>query len=130
MSSRSIEGENPLYLPQAKIYARSCALAAGIRPAFEVEDPGNLGIELRVTRAGETAWRGSSSTASMYRTPADLVRWLFRELSFPDGVILSTGTGIVPEMDFSLRAGDEVAIAIEQVGTLSNPVVVGPGPVR
>jgi len=125
MSSRSIEGENPLYLPQAKIYAGSCALATGIRPAWEVEDPGHLGIELSVSRAGETAWQGTSSTASMYRTPDDLVGWLFREQSFPAGVILSTGTGIVPEMAFSLRAGDEVVITIDQVGRLANRVVVG-----
>lgn len=128
MSSRSIEGENPLYLPQAKIYAGSCAVATGIRPAWEVEDPLHLGIELTVTRAGETAWQGRSSTASMYRTPEDLVAWLFREQSFPAGVILSTGTGIVPEMAFSLNPGDVVAIAIDQVGRLVNPVVVGKEP--
>jgi len=125
MSSRSIEGENPLYLPQAKIYTGSCALATGIRPAWEVGDPLDLGIELTVTREGERAWQGRSSTASMVRTPEDLVGWLFREQSFPDGVILSTGTGIVPEMAFSLRPGDVVTIAIEQVGRLANPVVEG-----
>ena len=125
MSSRSIEGENPLYLPQAKIYAGSCALAQGIRPAWELPDPLDLGIELRVTRAGATAFAGRSSTASLYRTPEDLVGWLYREQSFPAGVILSTGTGIVPDLAFSLRPGDVVSITIEQVGSLANPVVEG-----
>src|SRR5580692_5907712 len=112
MSSRSIEGENPLYLPQAKIYAGSCALGSGIRPAWELADPLALGIDLTVTRDGATAWRGSTTTAAMYRTPEDLVAWLFREHDFPAGVILSTGTGLVPEMDFSLRADDVVRIDI------------------
>jgi 2-dehydro-3-deoxy-D-arabinonate dehydratase len=127
MSSRSIEGENPLYLPQAKIYAGSCALASGIRPVWEVPHPDDLAIELTVTRAAETAWHGTTSTASLYRTPDDLVAWLFAEQSFPDGVILSTGTGLVPEMDFSLHPGDVVHIAIDQVGTLTNVVVSGKG---
>jgi 2-dehydro-3-deoxy-D-arabinonate dehydratase len=125
MSSRSIEGENPLYLPQAKIYAGSCALATGIRPVWELTDPLALGIDLTVTREGRTAWQGSTSTAAMYRTPADLVGWLFREQAFPAGVILSTGTGLVPEMDFSLRPDDIVQIAIEEIGTLTNRVVLG-----
>lgn len=127
MSSRSIEGENPLYLPQAKLYAGSCALGSGIRPAAEVTGPDDLAIELTVRRAGVTAWQGRTSTAALYRTRRDLVDWLFAEQSFPAGVILSTGTGLVPEMDFSLGAGDEVSITIDQVGTLTNPVVVGPG---
>jgi 2-dehydro-3-deoxy-D-arabinonate dehydratase len=125
MSSRSIEGENPLYLPQAKLYAGSCALASGIRPAWEIPDPGNLAVELVVRRDGATAWRGETSTAAMYRTPEDLVAWLFAQQSFPAGVILSTGTGLVPEMDFTLRPGDEVRIVIDQVGTLVNPVLSG-----
>jgi 2-dehydro-3-deoxy-D-arabinonate dehydratase len=125
MSSRSIEGENPLYLPQAKLYAGSCAVASGIRPAWEVPDPGNLAVELVVQRAGATVWQGETSTAAMYRTPEDLVAWLFAQQSFPDGVILSTGTGLVPEMDFTLQPGDVVRIAIDQVGTLINPVLTG-----
>jgi len=125
MSSRSIEGENPLYLPQAKIYVGSCAVASGIRPAWEIPDPGNLAIELVVQRDGATAWQGETSTAAMYRTPEDLVAWLFAQQSFPAGVILSTGTGLVPEMDFTLRPGDVVHIAIDQVGTLANPVLSG-----
>jgi 2-dehydro-3-deoxy-D-arabinonate dehydratase len=123
MSSRSIEGENPLYLPQAKIYAGACALASGIRPVWEVPDTGQLGIELTVTRATEAVWQGRTSTASLVRRPVELVAWLFAEQSFPDGVVLSTGTGLVPEMDFTLQPGDVVTIAIDQVGTLSNVVV-------
>jgi 2-dehydro-3-deoxy-D-arabinonate dehydratase len=125
MSSRSIEGENPLYLPQAKIYAGSCALGSGIRPAAELADPLALGIDLTVTRNGQTAWRGTTTTGAMYRTPVDLVEWLFREQAFPAGVILSTGTGLVPEMDFSLQPEDIVQITIEGIGALTNRVVLG-----
>jgi 2-dehydro-3-deoxy-D-arabinonate dehydratase len=125
MSSRSIEGENPLYLPQAKMYAGSCALASGIRPAWEVTDPGDLGIELEVVRDGATVWGASTSTAALYRQPPDLVEWLFAGQVFPAGVIMATGTGLVPELDFTLRAGDVVRITIDQVGTLTNPVASG-----
>jgi 2-dehydro-3-deoxy-D-arabinonate dehydratase len=125
MSSRSIEGKNPLYLPQAKLYAGSCAVASGIRPAWEIPDPGDLAVELTVRREGATAWHGETNTAAMYRTPEDLVAWLFAQQSFPDGVILSTGTGLVPEMDFTLQPGDVVRIVIDQVGTLVNPVLSG-----
>ena len=125
MSSRSIEGENPLYLPQAKLFAGSCALATGIRPAWEVPNPGDLDIELTVSRDGTTAWQGETSTSAMYRKPDELARWLFAEESFPAGVILSTGTGLVPEMDFSLCPGDVVRITIDQIGTLTNTVATG-----
>lgn len=125
VSSRSIEGENPLYLPQAKMYAGSCALASGIRPAWEVSDPAHLGIELQVTRAGAPAWQASTSTAELYRQPPDLVDWLFAEQVFPAGVIMSTGTGLVPEMEFTLQVDDVVRITIDQVGTLTNPVAGG-----
>ena len=109
MSSRTIEGENPLYLPQAKIYAGSCALAAGIRPAWEVPDPGNLAIELTVISCrNDRPGKAAPTRAAMYRKPDELAAWLFAEESFPAGVILSTGTGLVPEMDFSLRPGDVV----------------------
>jgi 2-dehydro-3-deoxy-D-arabinonate dehydratase len=125
MSSRTIEGENPLYLPQAKLYAGSCALATGIRPAWEVPHPDNLGITLTVTREGTTAWLGSTNTSAMRRKPDELVTWLCAEESFPAGVILSTGTGLVPEMDFNLHLGDVVSIVIEQIGTLTNTVLTG-----
>jgi 2-dehydro-3-deoxy-D-arabinonate dehydratase len=125
MSSRTIEGENPLYLPQAKLYAGSCALATGIRPAWEVPDPTDLDIELTVSRDGGTAWHGRTNTRAMYRKPDDLAAWLFAEEWFPAGVILSTGTGLVPELDFSLHVGDVVRIVIDRVGTLTNTVLTG-----
>jgi 2-dehydro-3-deoxy-D-arabinonate dehydratase len=123
VSSRDIEGENPLYLPQAKVYAGSCALAAGIRPAWEVSDPAALAIGVRVSRAGETVFEGTTSTARMRRTVEDLVGHLVRAQDFPAGVVLSTGTGIVPDLDFTLRHGDVVEVTVEEVGTLTNPVV-------
>lgn len=125
MSSRSIEGENPLYLPQAKVYAGSCALGAGIRPAWEVPDPGNLGIELTVVREGTTVWEGATSTSAMCRGLEELVSCLFAEQAFPSGAVLTTGTGLVPEMNFALREDDVIRIAVEGVGTLTNPVVAG-----
>ena len=123
MSSRSIEGENPLYLPQAKIYDRSCAVAATMRPAWEVDDPYDLEIHLAIERDGETAWSGSSSTSLLHRRLPDLVRFLYRSQSFPDGAILSTGTPLVPDLSFTLQVGDVVMIEIDGVATLRNPVV-------
>ena len=122
VSSRDIEGENPLYLPQAKIYAGSCALAPGIRPAWEVPDPAALGIEVRVTRAGAAVFEGTTSTARMHRSVAELVAYLVAAQDFPAGAVLSTGTGIVPGLDFTLVEGDVVEVTVESVGTLSNPV--------
>jgi 2-dehydro-3-deoxy-D-arabinonate dehydratase len=125
VSSRSIEGSNPLYLPQAKVYAGSCALADGIRPAWELPDPANLDVEMTVERDDTLAWRGSTSTSQMRRSPAELASFLFHGEQFPDGVVLSTGTGIVPEMTFTLREGDVVTIRIQDVGVLTNTVVAG-----
>ena len=132
VSSRSIEGENPLYLPQAKIYAGSCALAPGIRPVWELDVDGagglDLGIAMDVERSGSVVFAGTTRTSSMHRTFADLVEHLFRGDHFPDGAILTTGTGIVPDMSFTLQDGDVVQITIERVGTLTNRVVVGKEP--
>jgi 2-dehydro-3-deoxy-D-arabinonate dehydratase len=125
MSSRSIEGENPLYLPQAKVYAGACALGAAIRPAWEVPDPGNLDIELTVVREGANAWQGTTSTSAMCRGLEELASCLFAEQAFPAGAVLTTGTGLVPEMDFALRTDDVIRIAVEGVGSLTNPVVAG-----
>jgi 2-dehydro-3-deoxy-D-arabinonate dehydratase len=122
VSSRDIEGENPLYLPQAKVYAGSCALATGIRPSWEVPDPAALGIDVRVTRAGATVFEGTTSTARMHRSVPDLVDHLMRAQDFPAGAVLSTGTGIVPDLDFTLLDGDVVRVSVEQLGTLTNPV--------
>ena len=122
VSSRSIEGENPLYLPQAKVYAQACALGPGIVPVWAAPEL-PFGIDLRVERAGGTAFEGSTSTASLARTPEDLVSWLTAALDFPVGAVLLTGTGVVPDESFDLKAGDTVTIAIEGIGTLVNPVV-------
>ncbi len=122
VSSRSIEGENPLYLPQAKVYSGSCALGPAIRPIWEIADLQALAITARVDRDGETVWSGSTSTAMLNRVPADLVSHLRRHAWFPDGVVLSTGTGLVPDLSFTLLPGDTAVTEIESVGTLSNPV--------
>ena len=122
VSSRDIEGENPLYIPQAKTYAGSCALAAGIRPVWEVPDVTALGIRVRVLRGGETVFEGATGTDRIHRPLEDIVAYLVRALAFPAGAVLATGTGIVPELEFTLRPGDRVDIDIEEVGSLSNPV--------
>jgi 2-dehydro-3-deoxy-D-arabinonate dehydratase len=125
VSSRSIEGENPLYIPQAKVFAGGCALATGIRPAWEVPDPTALTIDLVIRRDGVEVFTGTTSTEKLVRPLTELVDVLFAPNEFPDGVILATGTGIVPELDFALRAGDVVDISISEVGTLINTVAVG-----
>jgi 2-dehydro-3-deoxy-D-arabinonate dehydratase len=125
VSSRSIEGENPLYIPQAKVFAGGCALATGIRPAWEVPDPTGLTIDLVIRRDGVEVFAGTTSTEKLVRPLTELVEVLFAPNEFPDGVILATGTGIVPELDFALQAGDVVDISISEVGTLTNTVAVG-----
>jgi 2-dehydro-3-deoxy-D-arabinonate dehydratase len=125
VSSRSIEGENPLYLPQAKVYAGCCALGPGITPAWEVPDPYQLTIRMTIERDGHSAWEGETSTRELKRRLDELVLYLFREDEFPDGVFLCTGTALVPDKPFSLAAGDEVHISIDQLGTLHNSVVKG-----
>ena len=122
MSSRSIEGENPLYLPQAKVYDRSCALGPAIVPGW-VAGPGPFPIGLRVLRAGREAYAATTSTSEMARGFADLAGWLFRALSFPAGVVLLTGTGVVPDADFTTRPGDTIEITSTALGSLTNTVV-------
>jgi len=122
MSSRSIEGENPLYLPQAKIYDRSCAVGPAIVPSWAA-GPGPFQIGLRVLRAGREAYAATSSTSAMARGFEDLAGWLFRALSFPAGVILLTGTGVVPDADFTALPGHDLEITSAALGTLTNPVV-------
>lgn len=122
MSSRSIEGENPLYLPQAKVYDRSCAIGPVIRvvdPTFELR---SLAIGLRIRREGKLVFDGATSTNRMRRTPDELAGWLFRELSFPTGAFLMTGTGLVPPDSFTLQNGDSTEIEIEGIGVLHNTV--------
>lgn len=125
VSSRSIEGENPLYLPQAKVYAGCCGLGPGITPAWEVSDPYNLTIHLAIERNGQVYWEGETSTRELKRRFDELVTYLFLENDFPDGVFLYTGTALVPESQFTLEPGDVVQIDIDQLGTLRNPVVRG-----
>lgn len=127
MSSRSIEGENPLYLPQAKVYANCCALGPAITPAWEISDPYNLTIGLTIERNGQVYWQGETSTGELKRRFDELVSYLFLDNDFPDGVILCTGTGLVPESQFTLQSGDRVQITINQLGTLRNPVMRGKG---
>lgn len=122
VSSRSIEGENPLYLPQAKVYNGSCGLGPGVTPAWEVADPYALELAMVIIRGGEAIWQGTTETAQLHRKLDDLVAWLHRDLEFPDGVWLSTGTSLVPELPFTLADGDVVKITIPGVGELSNPV--------
>jgi 2-dehydro-3-deoxy-D-arabinonate dehydratase len=125
MSSRSIEGVNPLYLPQAKIYLGGCAVGPGIRPAWEVPHAANLTIELEIRRSGAIVWSGTTSTSLLRRSFDELVEHLFRADVFPDGAVLSTGTALVPDLPFSLAAGDQVAITVAEVGTLRSTVVSG-----
>jgi 2-dehydro-3-deoxy-D-arabinonate dehydratase len=125
VSSRSIEGENPLYLPQAKVYAGCCALGPAITPVWDLADPYSLAIRMRILRGNGLHWSGETSMREFARRLEDLVSYLFREDEFPDGVILSTGTALVPESPFTLEAGDSVEIEIDQLGTLRNPVVRG-----
>jgi 2-dehydro-3-deoxy-D-arabinonate dehydratase len=122
MSSRSIEGENPLYLPQAKIYTGSCAIGPCLATPDEVPGLAALLISLLVVRDGVTVISDTVKVADLHRSPDDLVRWLFRALDFPVGVVLLTGTAIVPPPDFTLRTGDEVIIATTGLGELRNVV--------
>jgi len=125
MSSRDIEGENPLYLPQAKVYARCCALGPLIALRGSLADPTNLTIKLEILRASSPIFAGEVSTRRIVRSYSELIDYLGRDNLFPDGVCLLTGTGIVPPDDVTLLPGDEVVIAIEGIGELRNPVVQG-----
>ncbi len=122
MSSRDIEGENPLYLPQAKVYNGSCALGPVITLAEDLPPLDQAAIRLVIRRGGSDVFDGSTTLAAMARSFPDLVSWLGRDNSFPDGVILLTGTGIVPPDHFTLDHGDEVRIAITGIGELVNVV--------
>ena len=121
MSSRDIEGENPLYLPQAKVYDRCCSIGPGILISPEPPGP-ETKIELNVHRAGENVFNGATTLASLKRNPLELVEYLFRDNVFPHGAFLLTGTGIIPPDEFTLQAGDEIAIDIDGIGSLRNSV--------
>jgi 2-dehydro-3-deoxy-D-arabinonate dehydratase len=121
VSSRDIEGENPLYLPQAKCYDGACALGPSLYVSEDPLAPGTA-IELRITRKGDVVFQGDTTVSQMRRSPQELVEFLYRETSFPAGCILLTGTGVIPPDDFTLASGDVVDITIQPIGTLSNTV--------
>ena len=122
MSSRDIEGENPLYLPQAKVYDGSCALGPAILITDHPLQPHTM-IEMQIYRAGVVAFSGSITLSEIKRDFKTLVEYLYREMTFPYGCFLMTGTGIVPPDSFTLQSKDEIRITIEPIGTLVNHVV-------
>jgi 2-dehydro-3-deoxy-D-arabinonate dehydratase len=124
MSSRDIEGENPLYLPQAKVYDGSCALGPCVLIGSEPLSA-STPISLEIVRDGRTEFSGATTLAELKRSPATLVEYLFRDNSFPFGAFLMTGTGIVPPNSFTLASGDRIRITIDPIGTLENEVVQG-----
>src|ERR1700728_1853607 len=121
MSSRDIEGENPLYLPQAKVYDRSCALGPGILVTAETI-PTSTEIQMQILRAGKTVFSGSTALTELKRTFSTLLEYLYRDNGFPSGCFLLTGTGIVPPDEFTLQQQDEIHITITGFGTLINSV--------
>jgi len=121
MSSRDIEGENPLYLPQAKVYDGSCALGPCILLSSEPLRK-TASIAMDIVRKGATAFSGATTLAEIKRDPKELVEFLYREATFPQGALLMTGTGIVPDGDFTLAHGDVIRITIDGIGTLENYV--------
>ena len=122
LSCRDIEGDNPLYLPQAKVFDGSCSLGPWITLTSDIPEPGQLAIEMSILRNGEKIFTGDTSTSRMARDFPDLVSWLGRELTFSDGAILLTGTGIVPDSNFTLQSDDIMDISVEKIGTLSNTI--------
>ena len=124
MSSRTIEGENPLYLPQAKVYDKSASLGPALVTPETVGDPQKLGVTLVIERDGKEVFKGEANTSEMKRDCAYLVDWLVRHNSIPDGTSVMTGTGTIPPPEFTLAAGDVIHVTIEKIGTLTNTVVV------
>jgi 2-dehydro-3-deoxy-D-arabinonate dehydratase len=124
MSARDIEGENPLYLPQAKFYRECCALGPWILIPEGPLDARQTKIKMSIRRGEKDVFRGSTDLSKMVRKFEDLIGWLFRENDFPQGALLLTGTGVVPPDDFTLAQGDIVTIEISGIGALTNPVVM------
>ena len=124
VSSRSIEGQNPLYLPQAKIYDRSCAIGPCVVSADAIDDPHDLGMSMRIERDGEVQYEEATTTGEMKRTCEELVSFYTRHNAVAECTVLLTGTSLVPEEGFTLAEGDRVTIEIEDVGTLENGVTV------
>ncbi len=125
MSSRDIEGENPLYLPPAKVYSQCCGLGPWITLGGFMPNREETTIRMVIERQGQVAFSGATNVGRMARSFEDLIEYLGRDQSFPHGVFLLTGTGVVPADDFTLLAGDSVSISIEGIGTLTNPIVQG-----
>lgn len=123
VSARDIEGENPLYLPQAKVYDGCCALGPFLTLAEAMPDPRSIEIRLEIVRSGAPVFDGRTSVARLTRSFQELIDWLGIDNVFPDGAVLLTGTGIVPPDEFSLEPGDLVTITIDGIGRLTNPVV-------
>ena len=121
LSCRDIEGENPLYLPQAKCFKLCAALGPAILIQKEAPAPSTR-IHLQIDRAGVTAFEGETTVSQLKRTPAELAGFLFRDNTFPTGTFLMTGTGIVPGDEFTLQSGDIISITIDGIGTLVNPM--------
>ncbi|MGC1463928.1 MAG: fumarylacetoacetate hydrolase family protein [Terracidiphilus sp.] len=124
MSSRDIEGENPLYLPQAKVYDRSCALGPCVLITPEPL-PASTPIRIEIVQGGGSGFAGETTLAELKRAPATLVEYLYRDNNFPFGAFLMTGTGIVPPDSFTLKSGDRIRITIDPIGTLENDVIQG-----
>jgi len=123
MSARDIEGENPLYLPQAKFYRQCAGLGPCVLLAEQPLEPDNIEISLQIRRGGAPVFSGATKLSQMKRTPEELIGWLFRENDLPRGAFLMTGTGVVPDDSFTLEHDDEVSISISGIGTLTNPIV-------
>jgi 2-dehydro-3-deoxy-D-arabinonate dehydratase len=124
VSSRSIEGENPLYLPQAKMYDRCCSIGPCVTSADAVDDPHDLQMSMTIERGDEVLYEDSTSTSEMVKTCEELVSYYTRHNAVPETTVLLTGTALVPEDDFTLQEGDCVRIEIEDVGVLENSVTV------
>ena len=124
VSSRAIEGENPLYLPQAKVYDRCCSVGPCVASPETIEDPHDLGMSLSIERDGELVYEGSTSTSEMATTCETLVDYLQRHNTLPETLVLLTGTALVPPESFTLAEGDEVTIDIDDIGRLTNDTVL------
>jgi 2-dehydro-3-deoxy-D-arabinonate dehydratase len=126
MSSRDIEGENPLYLPQAKVYDQCCGLGPWVTVAAAMPPLSQILISLQIERSGKVVFQGETSAAQLNRTFDELIGWLGRDNSFPGGVFLLTGTGIVPDSSFTLAPNDSVEISISGIGSLRNSIIQTP----
>ena len=124
MSSSSIEGDTPLYIPQAKVYDKSCSIGPCFATLDSVGDPQDLAVRLTIQRDGDEAFNGTTSTSLMFRDCEYIADWLQRHNSVPDGTTVVTGTGVIPPMDFTLAEGDIVNVEIEAIGRLTNTVTV------